>query len=134
MRQRRSNFSLRHEINVTPLVDVLLVLLVVFMVAAPMMQSGVPVDLPQGRSDKTADVSAAPFYITLDKEGQIFIQDKMVDQTELLRTLQTLPPKTAERICLRADRSLSHGQIMQFLDFLSTHNFKQVMFVMEKAS
>jgi biopolymer transport protein TolR len=76
--RNRKTVALRHEINVTPFVDVMLVLLVIFMVATPMMQSGVSVDLPRGQNSSQEGEQSPPLNISLDKTGQLFLREKKV--------------------------------------------------------
>ena len=104
------------EINVTPLVDVMLVLLIIFMVTAPLLTAAVPLDLPESRANPVSQTQAEPITISMDAEGRIFIGEDEVDSA-------TLPDKLAEiaspgpdgeegpGILLRADRTLPYGDV-----------------------
>ena len=100
------------EINVTPLVDVMLVLLIIFMVTAPLLVAGVPVDLPESRAG-ALDQQAKPVQIAIDGRGLITVDEAPVNETELPALLARIAaqPEPAEgrRIYLRADRSLDYG-------------------------
>lgn len=131
--RNRKTIALRHEINVTPFVDVMLVLLVIFMVATPMMQSGVSVDLPHGQSSSQEGEQIPPLNISLDKTGQIFLREKKVNEEELIQTLQSLPPATTERIYIRGDRTLPYERIIQLMSLLAAKGFPKLNLVTEQA-
>ena len=111
------------EINVTPLVDVMLVLLIIFMVTAPLLTAGVPIDLPENRA-KAVDQQQKPVQISMDAQGQIFIDDAAVTAAELpARLEQVAANKDAEgkppQVFLRADRAIDYGQVMTVLGELN---------------
>jgi biopolymer transport protein TolR len=120
------------EINVTPLVDVMLVLLIIFMVTAPLLVAGVPVDLPESRAG-ALDQQAKPVQIALDKDGGIFIDDVPVSNAELARRLASLAaepaPPEGRRIYLRADRSLDYGRVMRVMGELNRAGLNRVALV-----
>ncbi len=128
-RSRRAPMS---EINVTPLVDVMLVLLIIFMVTAPLLVAGVPVDLPESRAG-ALDQQATPVQIALDKDGGIFIDDAPVSNAELSRRLAALAaepaPPEGRRIYLRADRSLDYGRVMRVMGELNRAGLNRVALV-----
>lgn len=124
--------SLRHDINVTPFVDVMLVLLVIFMVATPMMQSGVPIDLPQGRTG-SGDIPSQPLALSLDKEGQIFLRDKPMSLDQVVPTLQSLPEGLTQRIYIHAHRTLPYERVMALISLLAAKGFTKVVLVTEPA-
>ena len=130
--RHRKTIALRHEINVTPFVDVMLVLLVIFMVATPMMQSGVSVDLPRGHSSSQEGEQTQPLQLSLDKEGRLFLREKQVTEEELIQALQSLPPATTERIYIRGDRSLPYDRIMHLMALLAEKGFSKLTLVTEK--
>src|SRR6476659_484727 len=104
------------EINVTPLVDVMLVLLIIFMVTAPLLVAGVPVDLPESRANALSE-EANQVTLSLDRQGQVFLDDEAVAPGELperIDALRCAGRSTAERplITLRADRGLDYGRVM----------------------
>ena len=120
------------EINVTPLVDVMLVLLIIFMVTAPLLVAGVPVDLPANRA-APLDQQAEPVQVSLDKSGALFIDDQPVAEAALPRRLgeiaaQPAPPE-GRRIYLRADRSLDYGKVMRVMGELNRAGLNRVAMV-----
>lgn len=120
------------EINVTPLVDVMLVLLIIFMVTAPLLVAGVPVDLPANRA-APLDQQAEPVQVSLDKSGALFIDDQPVADAALPQRLgeiaaQPAPPE-GRRIYLRADRSLDYGKVMRVMGELNRAGLNRVALV-----
>ena len=120
------------EINVTPLVDVMLVLLIIFMVTAPLLVAGVPVDLPQNRA-APLDQQVKPIQLSIDKGGAIFIDDAPVAQAALPAKLaaiaaQPTPPE-GRRMYLRADRSLDYGRVMKVMGELNRAGLNHVALV-----
>ncbi|MFL6749908.1 MAG: protein TolR [Sphingomicrobium sp.] len=120
------------EINVTPLVDVMLVLLIIFMVTAPLLVAGVPVDLPESRAG-ALDQQAKPVQIAIDGRGLITVDEARVKETELPDLLARIAaqPEPAEgrRIYLRADRSLDYGQVMRVMGELNRAGLNRVALV-----
>ena len=128
-RGRRAPMS---EINVTPLVDVMLVLLIIFMVTAPLLVAGVPVDLPESRA-QALDQQAAPVQISLDGQGNIFIDDVAVAAAALPAQLAAIAaqpePPEGRRIYLRADKGLDYGQVMRVMGELNRAGLNRVALV-----
>tara|TARA_B100000686_G_scaffold339524_1_gene413731 strand:+ start:136 stop:567 length:432 start_codon:yes stop_codon:yes gene_type:complete len=120
------------EINVTPFVDVMLVLLVVFMVTAPLLTVGVSVDLP--RSDAPAVPGKdEPLAVTINKEGTIFLQDTEVKLKTLPARLNAITNNnTKVRIFVRGDRSISYGKVMEVMGVLTKSGFTRVALITEK--
>ena len=120
------------EINVTPLVDVMLVLLIIFMVTAPLLVAGVPVDLPESRA-QALDQQAAPVQISLDGQGNIFIDDVAVATAALPAKLAAIAaqpePPEGRRIYLRADKGLDYGQVMRVMGELNRAGLNRVALV-----
>ena len=120
------------EINVTPLVDVMLVLLIIFMVTAPLLVAGVPVDLPESRA-AALDQQAAPVQISLDGQGNIFIDDVAVAAAALPAKLAAIAaqpePPEGRRIYLRADKGLDYGQVMRVMGELNRAGLNRVALV-----
>src|SRR4051812_1351841 len=112
---RRGRRSPMSEINVTPLVDVMLVLLIIFMVTAPLLVAGVPIDLPESRAG-ALDQQAKPVQVAIDGQGRITIDEAAITETELPAALERIAaqpqPPEGRRIYLRADRSLDYGRVM----------------------
>ena len=126
--RKRPPASLRHEINVTPFVDVMLVLLVIFMVAAPMMSTGVCVDLPQGNSAPSLPESQ-PLTISLDKQGRLFLRDKEVSVEQLMESLKNIANATNERLYLRADKELSYAKVVEIMTVLIGAGYSKIALV-----
>jgi biopolymer transport protein TolR len=128
-RSRRVPMS---EINVTPLVDVMLVLLIIFMITAPLLVAGVPVDLPESRAG-ALDQQATPVQIALDRNGGIFIDDVAVTNAQLPGRLAAIAaepaPPEGRRIYLRADRSLDYGRVMRVMGELNRAGLNRVALV-----
>jgi biopolymer transport protein TolR len=120
------------EINVTPLVDVMLVLLIVFMVAAPLMTMGVPVDLPQTRA-KAMPVTAKPITVTVTPDGAISIDNEPVTIEALVATVRSLTTQgTDERLYVRGDSTAQYGMIMQVMGALSGAGFDKIGLITEQ--
>ena len=119
------------EINVTPMVDVMLVLLIIFMVAAPMLTVGVPLDLPQTQAQAVAQDSQ-PLVISINGNGQVFLQDTEIPVEELVPKLQAIAKAGYdERIFVRGDKSVDYGAVMKVMGRLSGAGFKRVALVSE---
>src|SRR5262245_5562419 len=124
--RRRSSFSAMSEINVTPLVDVMLVLLIVFMVAAPLMTVGVPVDLPETRA-KPLQGDSEPINISLDKDHKVFLQETEIDPETLVAKLEAIAKNGyEERIFVRADTSVDYGSVMKIMGSLNAAGYKKI--------
>ena len=131
-RGRRGRRAPMSEINVTPMVDVMLVLLIIFMVTAPLLVAGVPVDLPESRA-QALDQQAVPVQISLDGQGNIFIDDAPVTVAALPRRLADIAaqpePPEGRRIYLRADKGLDYGQVMRLMGELNRAGLNRVAMV-----
>lgn len=119
------------EINVTPMVDVMLVLLIIFMVAAPMLTVGVPLDLPQTQAQAVSQ-DHQPLVISINNKGQIFLQETEIQVSELVPKLMAIAKAGYdERIFVRGDKSVDYGTVMQVMGRLSGAGFKRVALVSE---
>jgi len=127
---RRSRRAPMAEINVTPFVDVMLVLLIIFMVTAPLMASGVPVDLPDSRAD-ALEQEPDQITVALDRSGAVFVDDAPVASGELEFALADASRGNAEKplVTLRADRSLDWGRVMAVMGELNRAGFTQISLV-----
>jgi len=127
--RRRAPMS---EINVTPLVDVMLVLLIIFMVTAPLLVAGVPIDLPESRAG-ALDQQAEPVQVAIDGQGAITIDDTPVAQADLPAKLAEIAaqpaPDEGRRIYLRADRGLDYGRVMSVMGELNRAGLNRVALV-----
>ena len=129
-RARRGRRQSRHgtisEINVTPLVDVMLVLLIVFMVAAPLMTVSVPVDLPKTSAQPTPS-PAKPLYITVQSNKQVYIDEKVIAYGDIVTQVQaSAKDGLQQQIMVRADSNLSYGTVMEILGLLSKAGYAKV--------
>ena len=120
------------EINVTPLVDVMLVLLIIFMVTAPLLTAGVPVNLPDSRA-KSLDQDKEPIQISLDKGGQIFLDKDEISEDALPDALAALaakaPADQPPQIFLRADRELGYGRVAKVMGELNRAGLNRIALV-----
>lgn len=117
------------EINVTPFVDVMMILLIVFMVAAPLLTAGVPVDLPESEAQSLNEDDSTPIEVTLSKDG-LFIGESEVSKDRLIPLLTAMTDgKDDRRIYLRADRSLNYGEVMGILGSINAGGFNRVALV-----
>ena len=125
------------DINVTPMVDVMLVLLIIFMVTAPLLVAGVPVNLPDARS-KALDQDATPVQLSLDSSGKVFINDTEVPARDLPDTLTRIAARgtgdQSPQVFLRADRALDYGRVMRVMGELSRAGLTRVALVTTEAT
>jgi biopolymer transport protein TolR len=128
------------EINVTPFVDVMLVLLIIFMVAAPLMTVGVPVDLPRTNA-APLNQEQEPLTITVDSQGRIFLQETEVEIAALVPQLQAIMRSQSQgqpqgqperRIFVRGDRAISYGRVMEVMGTVSSAGFSRVALLAEQ--
>ena len=120
------------EINVTPMVDVMLVLLVIFMVAAPLLTVGVQVDLPQSKAAALPGQDE-PLAVTVDAEGRIFLQDTEVELENLAPRLVAITNNNPEaRIFVRGDQAIPYGRVMQVMGTVNAAGFSKVALVTER--
>jgi len=128
---RQPNRGPMTDINVAPFVDVMLVLVIIFMVAAPLLNIGVPVDLPKATL-KPLNESQDPLVVTVDAEGKIFIQEAEVPDEALVPRLRALSNVNKDlRIFVRGDRAIDYGRIMQVMGMLSQAGFTKVALIAE---
>jgi biopolymer transport protein TolR len=119
------------EINVTPLVDVMLVLLVVFMVAAPLLTVGVPVDLPQTAAPPITEPKE-PLVITINGEGRIFIQDSEIPTDSLVPRLQAITAGALDApLYVRGDKAINYGRVVEVMSLVSAAGFHKVSLIAE---
>jgi len=122
----RGRYRPMAEINVTPLVDVMLVLLIVFMVTAPMITSGVDVNLPQANA-KPVNSDPNPITITVNKDNEIFLQNSQVQLSNLVSTLQTIAQNNTDRqVFVRGDQSVTYGDMLQVMATITQGGFTKV--------
>ncbi|HXX26066.1 MAG TPA: protein TolR [Pseudolabrys sp.] len=132
-RRGRRRSPVMSEINVTPMVDVMLVLLIIFMVSAPLLTVGVPIDLPQSQA-KSLEQDKEPLTISVDDKGGIFLQNSEVAIDDLLPKLQAIAEARGgsdARIYVRGDKTVNYGSMMRILGRLSSAGFHRVALVSE---
>src|ERR1700744_2617124 len=133
-RRGRGRRPVMAEINVTPMVDVMLVLLIIFMVSAPLLTVGVPVDLPQTQASSLDAADKEPLAISVNGKGQIFLQNTEVQLDDLVPKLTAIASargKTDERIYVRGDKTVDYGTVMKVMGRLNAANFHRVALVTE---
>ena len=121
------------EINVTPMVDVMLVLLLIFMVSAPLLTVGVPIDLPQTQA-KSLDADKEPLTISVNVKGQVFLQESEIVLDDLVAKLRAVTDARGgldERVYVRGDRQVDYGTVMKVMGRLSAAGFRRVALVTE---
>jgi biopolymer transport protein TolR len=132
-RQRRRR-GIMSEINVTPMVDVMLVLLIIFMVSAPLLTVGVPIDLPQSQA-KSLDQDREPLTISLNGDGKVFLQNSEIGVDDLIDKLKAIGDARGsgfdERIYVRGDRKVDYGTVMRVMGRISGAGFHRVALVTE---
>ena len=122
------------EINVTPFVDVMLVLLIIFMVTAPLLTVGVQVDLPETNAD-TLQSDNEPLEVTIDSSGIIFIQETKIGLSELIPKMKAITENRFDtKIYVRGDEKIDYGQIMMVLGELSGSGFSKVALITKPLS
>ncbi|MDR3155569.1 MAG: protein TolR [Holosporaceae bacterium] len=128
-KSRRAPIS---DINVTPMIDVMLVLLVIFMVTAPFFTTGVKVNLPNAKAPSIQG-SDMPIIVHINKDGDVFIGDIKVDRSTLTDKLRAITKESIEdiRIFVRGDQSIPYGQIMKIMELISGAGFRKVVLVTE---
>ena len=125
-RRRRERARPMSDINVTPFVDVMLVLLIVFMVTAPLLSAGVPVDLPEANAKPLA-LEKEPVSVTVNTDGRIFVKDAEVSIDDLVAKLDVATGKDrAQRIYVRGDKAASYGAIMRVMGVMNGAGFQHI--------
>jgi biopolymer transport protein TolR len=130
-RSWRSRMRPNADINITPMVDVMLVLLIIFMVTAPLLTAGVAVDLPKTRA-KLLSQDKEPLTITIEKSGKVFLQETEVTPEELVPRLTAIAENGYDqRIFVRGDKSVDYGTVMQVMGELNAAGFRRIGLVTE---
>ncbi len=128
-RRRRRSARPMAEINVTPMVDVMLVLLIIFMVTAPLLTVGVPIELPKSEAQQL-EGEKEPLTITVDPEGKIFLQDTEIQLDEIVPKLTAISKNGyEERIFVRGDRRVNYGVVMRVMGTISAAGFRRIALV-----
>ena len=127
----RSSKKPMSEINVTPFVDVMLVLLIIFMVTAPLLTVGVQVDLPESSADSLPD-DQEPLTLTINSKGEIWIQEHQVAFDEVVpKILAISKNRTDTRIYVRGDKTINYGRVLEIMGMLSGSGFTKVALISE---
>ena len=132
-RQRRRRRAVMSEINVTPFVDVMLVLLIVFMVSAPLLTVGVPLDLPQSQA-KSLEQDKEPLTVSVNSQGQVYLQNAEIKVDDLVPKLKAITDARGgldERIYVRGDKKVDYGTMMRVMGRLSAAGYHRVALVTE---
>ena len=128
---RRSAKEPISEINVTPFVDVMLVLLIIFMVTAPLLTVGVQVDLPETSAD-TLPEETEPLTLTINAKGEIFIQETKVEYEKIIAKIMAVSNnRTDTRIFVRGDKTINYGRVLEIMGLLSGSGFTKVALISE---
>jgi len=132
-KRKKRRRSVMAEINVTPMVDVMLVLLIIFMVSAPLLTVGVPIDLPQSQA-KSLEQDKEPLTISVNDADKVFLQNSEISIDDLLPKLQAVAQArggTEARIYVRGDKKVDYGTMMKVMGRLSAAGFHKVALVTE---
>lgn len=129
IKTRRSKLVLMSEINITPFVDVMLVLLIIFMVTAPMMISGINVNLPETNSAPIAG-NDEPLTITVTSKGEVYIQDILIETSQMLEKLNAITKENKNsRILVRGDKDSNYGAIMNVVGLINEAGYSHISLV-----
>ena len=128
---KRSEREPMSEINVTPFVDVMLVLLIIFMVTAPLLTVGVQVDLPETSAD-TLPEESEPLTLTINSKGEVFIQETKIEFDNLIKKILAVSNnRTDTRIYVRGDKTINYGRVLEVMGMLSGGGFSKVALISE---
>ena len=128
---KRSEREPMSEINVTPFVDVMLVLLIIFMVTAPLLTVGVHVDLPETSAD-TLPEESEPLTLTINSKGEVFIQESKIEFNNLIKKILAVSNnRTDTRIYVRGDKTINYGRVLEVMGILSGSGFTKVALISE---
>ena len=134
-RRRRGvpRYSAMAEINMTPFIDVMLVLLIIFMVAAPMLVSGIPIDLPQTKAAALNNNSAKTVIVAIDEKGAVFVNDQPVEPEALPNRLQSVAKEGFdEPIYVKGSKVVPYGRVAETLSIMTTAGYKKTILVTEQ--
>ena len=120
------------EINVTPLVDVMLVLLIVFMMAAPLMTTGIDLKLPKTKKVASVDVASEQLVLSIDKDGKLYIKESQLSEQTWIRELKTrLKDSSREVVYVRADENVLYGKVAKVISIIKTEGIAKVSLITE---
>ncbi len=128
-KNRRRRYTQMSEINVTPFVDVMLVLLIVFMVTAPLLTVGIPVDLPKVKATALTD-QKDPIEITVNIEGDVYIGESLVEVENLIPRINAITEQNTEaRIYIRGDKVVAYGRVMEIMSIINSAGYIKVALI-----
>ena len=128
-KRKKQRYTQMSEINVTPFVDVMLVLLIVFMVTAPLLTVGIPVDLPKVKASALTD-KKDPIEITVNLEGEVYIGESLVEVDNLIPRINAITEQNTEaRIYIRGDRVVAYGRIMEIMSIINSAGYIKVALI-----
>jgi biopolymer transport protein TolR len=133
-RRRRGvpRYGAMAEINMTPFIDVMLVLLIIFMVAAPLLATGVPIDLPETRA-AALNIDRKPLSVAIDDRGEIYVMDQVVPIEQLADRLKVVAQDGFdERIYVRGAKTVNYGRVAQVMSLITSSGYKKVALVTEQ--
>jgi len=133
-RRRRGvpRYGAMAEINMTPFIDVMLVLLIIFMVAAPLLATGVAVDLPQTKAG-ALNIDQKPVSVAIDEKGQVFLMDQPIEVDKLLEKLkETAKQGFDERIYVRGSKAVNYGRVAEVMSLITSAGYRKVALVTEQ--
>ena len=133
-RRRRGvpRYGAMAEINMTPFIDVMLVLLIIFMVAAPLLATGVPIDLPETRA-AALNIDQKPISVAIDEKGDVFLMDQPIAVEQLIERIKTVAKAGMdERIYVRGAKTVNYGRVAQVMSLITSAGFKKVALVTEQ--
>ena len=133
-RRRRGvpRYGAMAEINMTPFIDVMLVLLIIFMVAAPLLATGVPIDLPETKAS-ALNIDQKPVSVAIDEKGEVFLMDQPVRMEDLVARLQAAAKAGFdERIYVRGSRAVNYGRVAEVMSLITAAGYKKVALVTEQ--
>ena len=131
----RRSHAMMSEINVTPFVDVMLVLLVIFMITAPMLTAGVSVDLPKANAKAVSEQDNAPLEVALDTKGNIFVGENKVSMERMREMLSVIAQEAPDRrIYIKADKGLDYGRVMDVMAAVNQSGFTKIALITDPSS
>ncbi len=131
-KHKRKSYIPLAQINMTPLIDVVFVLLIVFMISAPMLTVGVPIDLPETKAAQLNNDQKDPLVISINKKKEIYIQEKKVKPSAMLDLLNAISDNNKDfTIYVKADRKLPYGEVMKIMGIVSDGGYKKVSLIAE---
>ncbi|MCC5978172.1 MAG: biopolymer transporter ExbD [Salinarimonas sp.] len=128
-RRRRGRKRAINEINMTPFIDVMLVLLIVFMVSAPLLSGGVPLDLPESRAG-ALNVDSRPITLSIDAQGRVFLEDDEIRDDEIVTAIgERVREGAQERVYVRGDRKVDYGRVAEVMSIVTHGGYRRVALV-----